>query len=172
MPGSPDAAFLARNLGIDIIATPINNGTTGATVKRILRTTTSSLDAAYIASTGKIDSITSADIVTVASFQSAKRLLKAKVRKGLGMEFLVSPVRTQSADGIAKWLSDLKDAYRFCRSTNCQFILSSGAEVPGEMISGRCIDELLEEIDIDPKTYWRNLENWLGRVASGKVTIA
>jgi hypothetical protein len=171
VPGSPDAVFFARNLGIDITATPIKNGTVSATVKRVLHTATRSLDAGYIVSTGKIDSITSANIVTVASFQSAKRLLKAKVSKGLGMEFLVSAVRTQSADGIA-WLSDLKEAYRFCRSTNCQFILSSGAEVPSEMVSGRCIDELLEEIEIDPKTYWQSLENWLGDVTSGKVTIA
>lgn len=118
-----------------------------------------------------VDSANLADLVTIASFPSAKSILKKKARKGLGVEFLIAGARTKSAHEIARWLASMAEASLFCQTTHCQFILSSGAAVPEELISGKCWDEILAEIGIEPMNYWKELEGWVKGVTSQRVTL-
>lgn len=100
-----------------------------------------------------------------------KERLKKKLRKGIAMEFLLNPARNMTGIEVAKWLEDLHDAYAFCQSSGCQFVLSSGARSPVEMVSGNCFDEILKELEIDPSRYWRDLNQWLEQTLARKVIV-
>jgi hypothetical protein len=123
----------------------------------------------YLVVSENLDAREYADIFAVANFQKSKELLKRRVKKGIGIEFLVSTARKLGGEGVAKWLMDIKEAHEFCHSSGCQLIISSGAMDPSEMISGRCIDEIISEIGIDPQKYWKNLESWLQARLAEKV---
>jgi hypothetical protein len=51
--------------------------------------------------------------------------------------------------------------YKFCKLTNNQIIISSGAENEYETISGNAFDSILKILEVDPITYWSDLEKWL-----------
>ena len=54
-------------------------------------------------------------------------LKKNKVKKGIGLEVTIADLRKADGLQVGKWFNQIRDLYKFCRSTNCQFILSSGA---------------------------------------------
>jgi hypothetical protein len=125
----------------------------------------------YLVAVDKLDSIQTADLVTIPNFQRAKNTLKKTRKHGLGVEFLLSPARKMSGQAVAKWFGELLEAYAFCEDSGCQFIVSSGAGNPSEMISGRSFDAILTEVGVDPQTYWCGLEKWLCDVAGQKVIV-
>lgn len=126
----------------------------------------------YLVVSDRQDFDQSPDLVTLASFHKAKGILKKKVREGLGLEFVIGRVRKMTGESAAKWFGDLRDAYAFCESSGAQFILSSGATSPHELVSGRSFDEILDELGIDHGRYWRQLELWLQEALSRKVVTA
>lgn len=128
-------------------------------------------DFPYIIVSNSADSANLVDLVTVSSYSSAKNALKKKAHKGLGIEFLIGGARLKKGHEIARWLNSLAEAYRFCKSSHCQFILSSGAKTPQELISGICMDAILAEIGIEPHHYWKELEAWVKVVTSRQVVL-
>jgi hypothetical protein len=125
----------------------------------------------YIVVAGEVGLLQDADLVMVSSFQKAKDKLKKKLRKGLALEFLLHPARAMDGAGIARWLQDLREAYLFCHSSGCQFILSSGARSHSEMVSGNCFDEILAEINVDPRKHWHDMDAWLTKALARRVTV-
>jgi RNase P/RNase MRP subunit p30 len=110
-------------------------------------------------------------LITVPNFRRVKDRVRKKIRKGQGLEFLLQPARAMTGVEIAKWFGDLREAYRLCQSLGAQFILSSGAGSPSEMISGISFDEVLKEVGIEPKRHWDEQTRWLEDALAGQVTV-
>ena len=125
----------------------------------------------YLSVSDKVDSLIFADLITISSFRKAKASLKKKLKVGLGIEFLLHPARKMNAEELSKWFAELREAYIYCESSGCQFILSSGARSPIEMISGRSFDEILTEVGIDYHKHWRDLDRWLSSILAKKVIM-
>ena len=125
----------------------------------------------YLVTSDAVDSLQAGDLVTISNFRKVKNVLKKKHKDRLGLEFIIAPARKMSGEGVAQWIGDLQDAYSFCKSSGCQFIVSSGASSPSEMISGRCFDAILTEVGIDSDRYWQDLDKWLSGVLSRKVSV-
>ncbi len=119
----------------------------------------------------RIDDIQHADLVTVQNFDRARERLKKKIRAGAGLEVQVAPARAMDATAVARWLSQVRNLYRFCRLARCQLVVSSGATSLHRMVSGRSMDALLQECGIDPVRYWAELEMWLESRLGRRVTI-
>ena len=100
------------------------------------------------------------DIFLMDPFQG-KDVLKRRVRRGLGIEISIAPVRKLNAHLVARWLKELESIYIFCQSNDCQFILSSGASSINEMISAKSFESILTVAGIDAKTYWKKISEWL-----------
>ena len=60
-----------------------------------------------------------------------------------------------------KWIKEVKSIYEFCKSNNCQFILSSGATSINEMLSARTFESILKFMAISPENYWKEISEWL-----------
>jgi RNase P/RNase MRP subunit p30 len=103
----------------------------------------------------------SLDLFVVRDYFRVKHILKKRARRGIGLEVLLADIRDASGLSVGKWFEHIIDLHKLCESINCQFLLSSGANSPREMISGRCFDSLLELCNIKPERYWRELEEWL-----------
>jgi RNase P/RNase MRP subunit p30 len=123
----------------------------------------------YLSVSDNVNSLQSADLITISNFRNAKASLKKKLKEGLGIEFLLHPARKMDAEDLSKWFAELREAYTFCESSGCQFILSSGARWPIEMISGRSFDEILTEVGIDYHKHWSDLDRWLTSILAKKV---
>lgn len=119
----------------------------------------------------KAESLQSADLITISNFRRAKASLKKRAREGIGIEFLLHPARKMNGEDLAKWFVELREAHAFCESSGCQFILSSGASFPFEMISGESFDEILAEVGIDSSMHWRGMEKWLSSILAQKVIM-
>lgn len=104
------------------------------------------------------------DIFYLKNFQNYKsiiKLLKKLNRKNIGVEIKIRDIRICNSYDVGKWAKCIKDVYKFCKLTNNQIIISSGAENEYETISGNTFDSILKVFEVDPITYWNNLEKWL-----------
>jgi hypothetical protein len=101
------------------------------------------------------------DLFVVRDFQRIDNSLKRKVKSGIGLEANLVDVRKMTGWQVGKWLNQIRKLYKFCKSSNCQFILSSGASSALEMISGPSFDAILRICDIKPESYWRELGDWI-----------
>lgn len=101
------------------------------------------------------------DLFVVRDFQRVDNTLKRKVKSGMGLEVNLANVRKMTGWQVGKWLNQIRNLYKFCKSSNCQFILSSGASSALEMISGPSFDAILRICDIKPESYWRELGDWI-----------
>jgi RNase P/RNase MRP subunit p30 len=113
-----------------------------------------------------------ADILTIKDFRKVKKQLKQKLKKGIGIEVTLSPVRKMNSVSVGRWITSLIELYKFCHWSDCQFIISSGANSKYEMVSGPCLDALLKTIGIEPQKYWRSLTKWLDQRLAGNVYYA
>jgi RNase P/RNase MRP subunit p30 len=113
-----------------------------------------------------------ADILMIRDFNKVEKELKKKVKKGTGLELTVNPARKMDSGSVGKWFNNLSDLYRFCHSSRCQFILSSGATSEYEMISGPCLDAILKTVGIEPEAHWRRMGTWLEEKLSRNVAHA
>ena len=133
----------------------------------ITTTSTNTTTYPYLVVSEKIDELllssSSIDIFVVTAFKEINDNLKKKVRKkrGIGLEVSLADLRKSDGLQVGKWFNQIRDLYKFCRSSNCQFILSSGANSVVEMVSGRSFDSILRICDIKPEHYWRELGEWI-----------
>jgi hypothetical protein len=104
------------------------------------------------------------DIFYLKNFQNYKsiiKLLKKLNRKSIGIEIKIRDIRICNSYDVGKWVKCIKDVYKFCKLNNNQIIISSGAENEYETISGNAFDSILKILEVDPITYWSDLEKWL-----------
>ena len=104
------------------------------------------------------------DIFTIKNFQNYKSILKQLKklnRKNIGIEIKIKDIRICDSYEIGKWVKCIKEINKFCKLTNNQIIISSGAENEYETISGNAFDSILKIFEVDPITYWNDLEKWL-----------
>lgn len=111
----------------------------------------------YLVVSDSVEDAQGVDLVAARDFGTAKE----KVKAGTGLEIEIAPARKMDGAGVTKWLAQAQEVYRFCKSSGCQFVLSSGATSPRSMVSGRCFDALLKTCGIDPATHWQELAAWL-----------
>ncbi|HJS82564.1 MAG TPA: hypothetical protein VJ742_06980 [Nitrososphaera sp.] len=161
----------ARTLGIDKIGAHYDGKKIEDVIYRMCSPPSAPPAFPYLVTSDVLDSVQDADLVTISNFRKAKNMLKKKHKDRLGLEFVVAAARKMSGEGVARWLGDLKDAYSFCESSGGQFILSSGARSPSEMISGRSFDAILNEIGVHHDRHWQDLDKWLSDVLSRKVLV-
>ena len=104
------------------------------------------------------------DIFYLKNFQNYKlilKLLKKLNRKNIGIEIKIRDIRICNSYDVGKWIKCIRDVYKFCKLTNNQIIISSGAENEYETISGNTFDSILKIFEIEPITYWNDVEKWL-----------
>lgn len=159
---------MAAELGIDRIA---STGAFPGTIRRLAHEPSGPAKYPYLIASDKPDDAQRADLVVIQNFHKAKEKLKKRIRAGTGLEMQISQARSMDARAAAKWLGQVRDAYAFCRLVGCQLVISSGAKSPVEMVSGRSFDALLNECEIDPATYWKDLEKWVESRLARRVTI-
>lgn len=159
---------MAAELGIDRIAT---TGEFPGTIRRLTHEPSGPVRYHYLTVSDRPDEVQRADLVVIQNFDKAKEKLKKRIRAGTGLEVQISQARPMDAKAAAKWLGQLRDAYAFCRLVRCQLVVSSGARSPFEMVSGRSFDALLRECEIDPETYWHDLERWLESRLTRRIAL-
>lgn len=109
------------------------------------------------------------DIFTMKNFQNYKLILKQLKklnRNNIGIEIKIRDIRICNSYDIGKWVKCIKEIYKFCKLTNNQIIISSGAENKYETISENTFNSILKIFEVDSTTYWNDLEKWL-HVKSG-----
>jgi hypothetical protein len=123
----------------------------------------------YLVVSDKIEALSSPelDVFVVRDYARVKHIIKKRVKTRIGLEVLLADIRIANGSSIGKWFEQLRGLYKLCQSIKCQFILSSGANSPREMIPARCFDSLLELCEIRPERYWQELEEWL-KIKLGK----
>src|ERR1043166_7508298 len=98
----------------------------------ITTTSTNTTTYPYLVVSEKIDELllssSSIDIFVVTAFKEINDNLKKKVRKkrGIGLEVSLADLRKSDGLQVGKWFNQIRDFYNFCKSSNSQFILSSG----------------------------------------------
>jgi hypothetical protein len=153
----------AEILGIDEIGAAYNGKAQENVIYRLNRQPPLVSNYPYLVVSDKIGELSSPwlDLFIVRDYARVKHILKKRVRTRIGLEIFVADIRHASGLSVGKWFEQIRDLNKLCQSIKCQFVLSSGANSPREMISGRCFDSLLEICDIKPERYWRELEEWL-----------
>ncbi len=69
--------------------------------------------------------------------------LKKLNRKNIGIEIKLRDMRSCNSDDVGKWVKSIKEINKFCRLNDNQLIISSGAEMNYETISGNTFESLL-----------------------------
>jgi len=100
------------------------------------------------------------DLFLIDPFQR-KDAIKSKAKRGLGVEISIAFAKKLNATMVGKWLKEVKSIYEFCKSNDCQFILSSGARSINELVSARSFESILKLIGVSPKNYWNEISEWL-----------
>jgi hypothetical protein len=100
------------------------------------------------------------DLLLIDPFQR-KDAIKSKAKRGLGVEISIAFAKKLNATMVGKWLKEVKSIYEFCKSNDCQFILSSGARSINELVSARSFESILKLIGVSPKNYWNEISEWL-----------
>jgi hypothetical protein len=100
------------------------------------------------------------DLFLIDPFQR-KDAIKSKAKRALGVEISIAFAKKLNATMVGKWLKEVKSIYEFCKSNDCQFILSSGARSINELVSARSFESILKLIGVSPKNYWNEISEWL-----------
>jgi hypothetical protein len=104
------------------------------------------------------------DIFSLNSWYTYKIMLKKLKklnRKNIGIEIKIREIRNSNSYEVGKWIKSIKEINKFCKLTDNQLIISSGAETNYESISGNTFDSILRILEIDPMKYWNELEKWI-----------
>jgi hypothetical protein len=165
---------MARTLQIDILGTEYHGGREKNVLYRVKRKPQAVTDYPYIVVSDKFEFLSSSsstiDLFQVKDYRMIKaNLKKSKVREQIGLEVTIAELRRQDSLQVGRWISHIKDLYKFCKCTNCQFILSSGANSAVEMVSGRSFESILKTCEIEPEHYWRELEKWIENKCKKRV---
>jgi hypothetical protein len=104
------------------------------------------------------------DIFSLNSWNTYKIMLKKLKklnRKNIGIEIKIREIRKSNSYEVGKWIKSIKEINKFCKLTDNQLIISSGAETNYESISGNTFDSILKILEIEPIKYWTELEKWI-----------
>jgi hypothetical protein len=165
-------AKLARTIGISRIGAEFGNSTQANIIYRVTTRPEGATKYPYlVVSHLEKGGNFSADLVQVRDPRFRDRQLRKKARSGLGIEVSIYPLRKMNSYAVAKWFSDVKELYSFCKSSGCQLVLVSEATSIYEMISGACFDSILKNCCIDPKRYWQELQSWLDLKLQNRVYL-
>ena len=129
----------------------------------------------FLVTSEKINEITTASTIDIISLKDIHLKFedKRKLPRGIGLEVNVSDLRRAEGKQLGRWIADISSFYAYCKHTGLQFILSSGATSICEMISGRSFDSLLKTCEIDPTSYWNDLDVWLqSRLMKRRIIFA
>lgn len=168
--GDFDATSRAKALSIRKIGAPFYGKVCEGVIYRLETIPSTPFKYPYLTISENVDD--SSDLLIIRDFHKVKQKLRKKVKKGTGLEITISPARKMSATALGTWFKCINEMYGFSRSTRCQFILSSGAASPYDMVSGPCFDAILKTADIDPQNHWENMGQWLEAKLSKRITYA
>lgn len=149
-------------------------GTVGAdfqnrqTIQRLRQSPGRAVNYQYLVVSESIEDMPRLDVLAVKDLIRIKEKLKKKIKPGVGLEMVLAPARKMNA---GRWFSEVRELYSYCQSSGCQFILSSGADSPHSMVSGQCLDAILQTADIDPCEHWRGMNEWLETRLARRVRI-
>lgn len=104
------------------------------------------------------------DIFSMNNWNTYKIILKELKklnRKNIGIEIKIREIRNSNSYEVGKWIKSIKEINKFCKLTDNQLIISSGAETNYESISGNTFDSILRILEIEPIKYWNELEKWI-----------
>ena len=104
------------------------------------------------------------DIFILKNFLNYKltlKQLKKLNRKNIGIEIKIRDIRTCNSYNVGKWVKCVKEINKFCKLTNNQIIISSGANNKYETISATTFNYILKIFEVEPSNYWNELEKWL-----------
>ena len=104
------------------------------------------------------------DIFSMNNWNTYKIILKELKklnRKNIGIEIKMKHIRNCNSYEVGKWVKSIKEINKFCKLTDNQLIISSGAETNYETISANTFDSLLRIFDIEPMKYWNELDKWI-----------
>lgn len=156
---------MAEILAIDIVGTDYHGKVEKNVIYRLSRKPSIITNYPYLVVCEEIDEMLSPSIADIFVVRDIKKinatLKKNKVKKGIGLEVTIADLRKADGLQVGKWFNQIRGLYKFCESNNCQFILSSGANLTLEMVSGRSFDSILKICDIKPERYWLELEGWI-----------
>lgn len=139
-------------------------------VYRLEKVPTTPIKYPYLTASGNVDD--SSDLLMINDFYRVKERLKKKVKKGTGLEITITPARKMNSAALGAWFKCINELYVFCHSARCQFILSSGAGSPYEMVSGPCFDAILKTAGVDPQSHWEKMGQWLEAKLSKRMSYA
>jgi hypothetical protein len=168
--GNFDILSRAKALSISRVGAPFDGEIREGIIYRLRKTPEAPVKYTYLTVSDNIDE--PADLLMISDFRKVKERLKKKVKKGTGLEVIVTPVRKMDAAAAGKWFDCVNELYVFCHSSRCQFILSSGAGSEYEMVSGPCLDAMLKTVGVEPQSHWHKMEEWLGAKLSKRVSYA
>jgi RNase P/RNase MRP subunit p30 len=129
----------------------------------------------FLVTSDKISDLTTTSTIDIISLNDMYLRFedKRRITSGIGLEINVSDLRRADGKYLGKWLAEISSLYKYCKHTGIQFILSSGATSICELISGRCFDSLLKTCEIEPKSYWNELDAWLqSRLLKRRIILA
>lgn len=109
------------------------------------------------------------DLFTIKEYKETKTLLKRLTGKNIGIEILISDLKSLDNNTIGKWFYEMKYIYLLCKRYNHQFILSSGAKNPFELVSKKSLNIFLEELGIPTNQYWNSLNSWVDSKKRGTI---
>ncbi len=101
------------------------------------------------------------DVLTIKSLKNIKHLCKKLSGKNIGMEFLISDLRSLNNYDLGNWFFEVEYAYRLCKKYDFQFVLSSGASNFANMASSKIFNIILKKLKIESFHYWIDLNSWL-----------
>jgi len=95
------------------------------------------------------------------NYKSIIKKVKKINRINIGIEKKIKDIRNSTSTDVEKWIKSIKEINKFCKLNDNQLIISSGAELNYETISGKTFDAFLGICNIDPNTYWTDLGKWI-----------
>ena len=122
----------------------------------------------YLVVSESVEDMPRLDVLAVKDLIRIKEKLKKKIKPGVGLEMAVAPARKVDA---GRWFSGVRELYSYCQSSDCQFILSSGADTLHSMVSGQCLDAILQTAGIEPCEHWREMNKWLETRLARRVRV-
>ena len=168
--GDFDMISVASALCIGKVGAPFYGKAQEGMIYRLWNIPSTQFNHPYLTISEDVDD--SSDLLIVKDFDKIRQKLRRNVKKGTGLEITISPARKLSSTMLGKWFKCISEMYLFCRSTRCQFILSSGAESPYDMVSGPCFDAILKTAGIDPQNHWESMRQWLEGKLSKRISYA
>jgi hypothetical protein len=122
----------------------------------------------YLVVSESVEDMPRLDVLVVKDMGRIKEKLKKKIKPGVGLEMAVAPARKMDA---GRWFSGVRELYSYCQSSGCQFILSSGADSSYSMVSGQCLDAILQTAGIEPCEHWSKMNEWLKTRFARRVRV-